>query len=132
MKTVMSFLLLAIALTLGCASGLGTAAAEQNASAYATLTITNDRFYDAAVFIVHDGSRGRRLDGYVTGNAARTFVLKSSDFADGRLQLLAKYVGDGMTVLSDEVTGIAGMHYTWQLGPQRGHQFLSRSYASAP
>ena len=121
----LSFLLCVLLALIGCATGPAIAAqAELAAAPVTTLTIENGRFYDAAVFVVHNGSKARRLDGYVSGNSTRTFVLEASDFTAGQFQLLATYVGDGMTVLSDEIPASYGAHYTWQLGPERGAQFL--------
>lgn len=95
----------------------------------ATLTVTNDRFYDAAIFLRYHGSTLRRV-GDVVGHQQRTFLLTRSDLARGTLELYARYVGDGMAVVSDEIPAQPGAHYVWQLGPARGHDFLSVRYAA--
>ena len=125
MKLVMSFLLLAIALLVGCVATVRTA--EQTVSS--VLFVDNQRTSEETIYIEHDGVKGRRL-GTVGALAQATFLLSESDVrATPELMFLAKAFANGWTDLSDPIIAASSTRYTWQLAPMHGDNFLSQRSA---
>ena len=121
----MRMLIIAAACTVGCAAA-GAHPADLTPR-LAVLTVTNQRTEQAAVYLVRNGHRARRL-GDVNGLRSATFVLNANDTpAAADLQFLAIF-STGLTELSDVVVSARGVTYEWRLAPLFGQQFLSLSY----
>ena len=122
----MRMLIIAAACTVGCA--LSGAHPADLTPRLAVLTVTNQRTEQAAVYLVRNGHRARRL-GDVNGLRSATFVLNANDTpAAADLQFLAVFYTTGLTELSDVVVSARGVTYAWRLAPPFGQQFLSFSY----
>lgn len=125
MKALIASLLFAGA----CASS-GTHVGE-TPTAVSRLIVHNQRPEDAIIYVMHSGSRGRRL-GEVTGLASATFVLTQLDAPiAGDVQFLAaSFVRGGHSTLSDPVNVQRGASYEWKLFATPGHDVVTAHYAS--
>lgn len=96
------------------------------------ITVDNQRTEDATVYVQHAGVPTRRL-GRVGSLTRATFILIAGDGAPGsEFQFVAKMFANGFTDVSDPIPVERSAHYTWQLAPARGQQFLTyRPYAAA-
>jgi hypothetical protein len=114
------------AVLVACAA---TARSAEYSAPASLLIIQNQRTDDAWVYLERAGARSRKL-GRVRALATDTVVLRESDAMTGTLiQFVAIAFASGAVDQSDEITAERGVVYVWQLGPGRGHQFLSERSA---
>jgi hypothetical protein len=124
----MRILLASALLVAGCASSGANLPYES--SRVAVLTVNNERTEDATIYVMHGGSKGRRL-GQVNSFESAKYVLTADDAPRaGDVQFLARLTVSGAMEVSDAITAERGASYEWKLGPGRGHQFLSFHYAA--
>ena len=124
MKTLIASLLLVV----GCASS--GVRVNDEPQLVTVLTVTNQRPEDAAIYVMRNGIRGRRLGG-VTSFGSATFILNASDApVASDVQFLARTFITGAMELSDPIPAARGAIYEWKLAPAAGHAFLAIRYAN--
>jgi hypothetical protein len=112
---------------IGCASSGYRAYNEP--PALSLLTVNNLRNEDAAIYVMRDGIRGRRL-GQVASYGSATFVLTASETPIASdVQFCAKAFISGAIVLSDAIPAERGANYEWKLGPGRDYAYVGLRYA---
>ena len=104
---------------------------SEETPAVSLLTVHNQRPEDETIYVVRDGSKGRRL-GTVAGLNSATFVLTPLDvpLAASVQFLAASFRRDGHSVLSDPVVVQQGATYDWKLFATPGHEVITASYHS--
>jgi len=124
MKALFAVLLLAGA----CASGIHE---SEESPAVSLLTVHNGHSEDETIYVMHDGSKGRRL-GRVGGLNSATFVLTSLDVPlQARVQFLAaSFSREGHSALSEPVIVERGATYDWKLFATPGHEVITASFRS--
>ena len=124
MKALFAVLLLAGA----CAPGIHE---SEESPAVSLLTVHNEHSEDETIYVMHEGSTGRRL-GRVGGLNSATFVLTRFDVPLlARVQFLAaSFSREGHSVLSDPVVVERGATYDWKLFATPGHEVITASFHS--
>lgn len=124
----MKALLVALLFAGACVSGIHE---SEESPAVSLLTVHNEHGEDETIYVMHDGSKGRRL-GRVGGLNSATFVLTRLDVplqATVRF-LAASFSRDGHSVLSDPVVVARGATYDWKLFAAPGHEVITASFHS--
>jgi hypothetical protein len=109
-------------LVLGCAGSGVHDQAPSPATAAGIITVRNEMFNDAVVYLSKGGVRDRRL-GQVTGHSETTFVLHSGDFYIGEIGVAARFIGSS-DQFADKVQTTPGARLVWVLGPTPRVAFL--------
>ena len=124
MKAVSVALLLASA----CVSGIHV---SEESPAVSLLTVHNEHGEDETIYVMHEGSKGRRL-GSVAGLNSATFVLTRLDVPlKATVQFLAaSFSHEGHSVLSDPVVVERGATYDWKLFATPGHEVITANFRS--
>jgi hypothetical protein len=124
MKALFAVLLLATA----CASRIHEG---EESPAVSLLTVHNERSEDETIYVLHDGSKGRRL-GRVAGLNSATFVLTRLDVPlEATVQFLAaSFSREGHSVLSDPVVVQRGATYDWKIFAAPGHEVITANFHS--
>lgn len=124
----MKALSVALLLAGACTSGIHV---SEESPAVSLLTVHNELGEDETVYVMHDGSKGRRL-GSVAGLNSATFVLTRLDVPlQATVQFLAaSFSRAGHSVLSDPVVVERGATYDWKLFAKPGHEVITANFRS--